>query len=583
MNLGFRANLKELLQQVDLGKKLKGLKTFHVATEKTEVKIEDKWYPLSTNKDDMALLPIKLFVGCIHPKRIVSVSGETREDKVQIAAIPFSVVKDEKSMQVAISLISKMEAWENNKAELQEIFEKSRYLRFLGISYILNTWDKNKNFLNSVFRRECQLLLFTWQLPLNDQPLLETLVTLKKMLGLLGKNLLYEPVEGWTPWLHLYPLKPSININGEILEDKTRNSTTETRALFLLEHGADPNSQHPYCGTMLHIMAANECSPQEITHLIQLVGRASKIKLLFNIKDGEGKTPLLIFVKTRNVAAAKYLCELKKKGMDIDVNIPDDQGRTPLMFALATGCLELVNVLNAAGASWQAKDKQGKSTFDYANTSEEMLVKLFGEIHIDADRSSLSTQSHVKNSSGATFYVSEDKKNWSKVLISSANLLQILRLIKSVPENERLLILFQVKNVIEQDSKSLLQICMEGRPTVMALAAQRKSKLDDLLKLMETKKSAKEQADTSFKDMKESKNAVQQPPMPTMTSAQPFMGLAQKKESKAEVPLKTSSRTPKHAPKTVSYCGAFWSRPEVLVGAAVITFIGAAVVKTMMP
>lgn len=118
------------------------------------------------------------------------------------------------------------------------------------------------------------------------------------------------------------------NNRGSLLGTYCRYSVADPMALFLLRHGAKPDT----------------------------------------LRSPAGRTAL-------HIAAAYYACEeLCQALLDAgaDVNARTNDGTTPLMLAAHSMKINLVKFLIAHGADATLKDKAGKNAYDYALTADAM-------------------------------------------------------------------------------------------------------------------------------------------------------------------------------------------------------------------
>src|SRR3569623_3552407 len=119
----------------------------------------------------------------------------------------------------------------------------------------------------------------------------------------------------------------------------------------------------------LHIVAKRG----DATYVYYLLARGAAP----NIKDGEGKTPLLVAVNN----GASGVIELLVKG-GANVNLGNGSGETPLIRAVQRRDLALVRILLNAGANPDQPDRiAGQSARDYAphDTRTPALAKVIDE------------------------------------------------------------------------------------------------------------------------------------------------------------------------------------------------------------
>jgi len=169
------------------------------------------------------------------------------------------------------------------------------------------------------------------------------------------------------------------SINGySPLHISSSPETTE----FLLAKGANINALDDYFkfGTPIHIAIANET----IDLAIFKIECASKYnqKINFTLRDGEGKTPLIVAVKVMSVAMTTKILQVAAD----TVNLTDNQGRSALHFACALGQFEIANRLIAAGANIDAVDNNGNTPLHYTNHLPSQVHAILISIGIDPER-----------------------------------------------------------------------------------------------------------------------------------------------------------------------------------------------------
>jgi ankyrin repeat protein len=183
----------------------------------------------------------------------------------------------------------------------------------------------------------------------------------------------------------------------------------------LLVAGADINSAYlslesPIlgCGTILHGMIANE----NLDSTMQTIALAKKHhkKIDYAVKDGQGKTLLLI---TTKVMAAELFPMILAHTLLQDpklVNEPDHQKRTPLHIASALGCSDLASQLLAAGADPEARDIHNMTPLDYSRASKDTVNTFLESISIDPNRNVIAkANAFYCNSSKYLFPLSQIK------------------------------------------------------------------------------------------------------------------------------------------------------------------------------
>ncbi len=151
---------------------------------------------------------------------------------------------------------------------------------------------------------------------------------------------------------------------------------------FLFKNGVNINIANTIngFGTPLHTATANEL----FNLCIELIDMAktSKYPCDFSVKDGEGKTVLIIAVKTLSIELTeKVLAEDKSC-----VNLSDNEGRTALHFACVLGQVAIAKALIKAGADVNAKDKKGNTPLHYATFDLPVVKAILSSISIDPDR-----------------------------------------------------------------------------------------------------------------------------------------------------------------------------------------------------
>lgn len=136
---------------------------------------------------------------------------------------------------------------------------------------------------------------------------------------------------------------------------------TQQKVNYLLEKGANPNSQHLADGTATHIFLANECHEDAANFIEQASLPERAYKLDVNSTDSRGNSLCMLAVKMRSTAAALLLIN---KGADCSVR--DIEGRTLLHYAAISGNIELFSVLVGKHPDLlNQQDSSNRSPLDY--------------------------------------------------------------------------------------------------------------------------------------------------------------------------------------------------------------------------
>ncbi len=171
---------------------------------------------------------------------------------------------------------------------------------------------------------------------------------------------------------------------------------------FLFQHGANIN----YCekiydhGTALHVMIANE-NFDDCIDLIRLNRQYAAIKIDYQTKDNEGKSPLIIAAKMMSLEIVQ---ELLKDGAS-SIDLQDNEGRSALHYACALGQTKMVELLIKAGANTNIKDPQGRGIIHYALLPKSEIRKILLSIHLDPDRNSNADRNAFYSGAGAALSI----------------------------------------------------------------------------------------------------------------------------------------------------------------------------------
>jgi ankyrin repeat protein len=156
---------------------------------------------------------------------------------------------------------------------------------------------------------------------------------------------------------------------------------------FLIKNGVDINSIDDRYGTFLHIVLANELGEELVKKVLVLIENTKPQQIFdYTTLDSEGKTPLLLAVKTRAIGSTAALLALADRDINIGISIPDSEGRTPLLMAFALGCVKLIPLLLKAGASLNEKDNLGRGVEYYKHIPTAEVENTLRSIHIEPQR-----------------------------------------------------------------------------------------------------------------------------------------------------------------------------------------------------
>lgn len=163
---------------------------------------------------------------------------------------------------------------------------------------------------------------------------------------------------------------------------------------LITDKGYDPNQTYAdfnplsFRGTVLHTILANEDSDAKIIKFLTIVKECQK-KIDFKYQDIEGKTPLLLAVKTRRSSMVKILLEF---GAIESIPICDAEGKNIFHIAYALGDSATVNLIknyindNEMHSLMETKDISGRTPLDMLDLSESQTRHLLESIWINPDR-----------------------------------------------------------------------------------------------------------------------------------------------------------------------------------------------------
>jgi ankyrin repeat protein len=251
----------------------------------------------------------------------------------------------------------------------------------------------------------------------------------------------------------------------------------------LLQHHVRLNSRHDQLGTFLHQMIANEMDGRLISNVMSIIQAIHGTESFnFKAQDLEGKTPLLLAVKTRNTSVVIALLLLQRKypdRVDIGLEIADYEGRTPLMLAMALGCEEIVRLLLNQGANVSARDPQGYTMTHYAQIPSDEIENTLKSIHIEARRSIHAPQNWLYDENAMPILYQHDDSEPELILLSHDNMETLIEAANAtmLTRTTRTEIRNQIKKLTSQEPQSVLQQCQEGQKQALARIQEMNDKL----------------------------------------------------------------------------------------------------------
>ncbi len=265
------------------------------------------------------------------------------------------------------------------------------------------------------------------------------------------------------------------------------------KAEMLLKLGADINGVHyraPHYGTVLHRCLANElpCAVDLVKYIeSKRAGTLSNTQFNYRMVDELKQTPLYLAILTRQENVALKLLQLHIKGIDVGINIPNNEGRTPLMIAAAVGLPNIVCTLLKLGADPLAKDNKGYRFNDYLIFNEQQLKEMLLPI-LNPERGNLTRHSYLydidENVTPLCFYNDKEQEKFDDdqyshlILLSPlpqhANRIKkvfdFLRAEASSGNKESAQRLeFMMYQVCNSGDKTFLDVCKEGQHEVKKL------------------------------------------------------------------------------------------------------------------
>lgn len=212
----------------------------------------------------------------------------------------------------------------------------------------------------------------------------------------------------------LASISPDYSIDSK---EKFPFGTYQKTMDYFLDLGANLNGvnpESPEFGTFLHRYLAHETpKAPDLIDLLESKRIPNKINTHFDYchQDGEGKTPLIIAIATRNLPAIYKLLSLNKKGIDVGLNLADREGRTPLMLACAFGLPLVVQVMLSLKPNLDLQDVQQRTFMDYLSLNSDDLRKVLSML-VHPERGNQANHSYVLDMDGglSPFCLYEDNE-----------------------------------------------------------------------------------------------------------------------------------------------------------------------------
>jgi hypothetical protein len=228
-------------------------------------------------------------------------------------------------------------------------------------------------------------------------------------------------------------------------------------------------------GNILHNAIANEDAPTA-RRLIDIFEelRAEGIEPFdYAQNDAEGKTILSIAAKSRLPLVVQRLMELKRQGIDIGFEVPDNEGRSPLLIAAALGQDKIVETLLENGANLDAIDNYGRGIDFYMQAPPLEVAAILHSIFTRPERSINSMHSYLESLPRRHVYV-RSSETGRPIVISNDNIGLLIKIRGELSENEMALTDYidgLLVNVlcgprIEPECKSVIDACLEGQSKV---------------------------------------------------------------------------------------------------------------------
>ncbi|XP_032076727.1 LOW QUALITY PROTEIN: ankyrin repeat domain-containing protein 26-like [Thamnophis elegans] len=133
-------------------------------------------------------------------------------------------------------------------------------------------------------------------------------------------------------------------------------------AIYLLEHGADPNLKDIDNNTALHFAASNSS--------VSLAKYLLEKKADIEAQNKDGCTPLIVAVAENNREMVEFLLQ-----QNASVHATDKLGRIPLLISCSNKKRDITHLLLLHGSNVAHRDKSGWSAKDYALISDDSIIK----------------------------------------------------------------------------------------------------------------------------------------------------------------------------------------------------------------
>lgn len=335
--------------------------------------------------------------------------------------------------------------------QIKTLFHKSPEYQFYCVSFLQEESVLNKDKKLKIFNAlvSAGAPFFIWHH--------QSLPELSRLLDIYGTHLANVPFPNGANSLTQCFMQPPLTI-------------AIAKFKLLLRHGANLNHKHPKFGTLFHMFTANEYHTLVI-QLLKISVQGYKA-LNLNLRDFEGKTLLLIACKTWQYKIVRELLELRRQGLNVDIDAADSEGRTPIMISAALGDWHSFKLLLDEGANLYAKNNQGKNVAWYLNTNEE-ICSILRSIHIEPQRHPLKRRNWLftNDQYSLPLMCSKSKETHQRVLISNlpqhkALIMEVLQFTKQHNPSLYHFILDQVGKILSMPPLSMEMVCLAGKKEI---------------------------------------------------------------------------------------------------------------------